>query len=211
MSRTVLTGEANYEYVRGTADKARTGKTMMSSKNRRRGPAPKGPFQGKRATLTTRITDETRRKLEAASEDTGRSLSQEIEFRLEQSFAGERTIGELLAERFGAQGAVLLLLIGRELRARIARGRSDELTDIDADWMSDHGAYSHVAEGIGQVLKVLGPKEAPDYSGEWGWLAAIGDKARFPSLSYFGVDFRELLGPAVSGRVIKRYENLQGE
>jgi uncharacterized protein (DUF1778 family) len=57
----------------------------MEKKRRKPGPKPKGPFEDKRRTLTTRITDETRLMLEAAAAQTGRSLSQEIEFRLETS------------------------------------------------------------------------------------------------------------------------------
>lgn len=43
------------------------------------GSKPKGPFKGKTATLTTRITAETRRALEAAAKRSRRSLSQEAE------------------------------------------------------------------------------------------------------------------------------------
>ena len=40
----------------------------------------------KRKTVSTRMTPETRAKLDAASEQSGRSLAQEIELRLERSF-----------------------------------------------------------------------------------------------------------------------------
>ena len=50
------------------------------------GPRPRGPFEGKRKTLTTRITGLTRKRLEDAARDAERSLSQEIEMRLEHSF-----------------------------------------------------------------------------------------------------------------------------
>lgn len=53
---------------------------------KRPGPKPRGPFQDKRKTLTTRITEDTRARLDAAAQQTGRSLSQEIELRLEKSF-----------------------------------------------------------------------------------------------------------------------------
>ena len=52
----------------------------------RPGPRPRGPYADKRKTLTTRITTKTRERLDAAAKATDRSLSQEIEFRLEQSF-----------------------------------------------------------------------------------------------------------------------------
>jgi len=56
---------------------------------KRRGPKPRGPFVGKRRTLTTKITEATRKRLEEAAAETDRSLSQEIEFRLEGSFLDE--------------------------------------------------------------------------------------------------------------------------
>jgi hypothetical protein len=46
------------------------------------GAKPKGPFRGKSATLTTRITPETRAELERSAQEQGRSLSQEVEARL---------------------------------------------------------------------------------------------------------------------------------
>src|SRR5262245_56685576 len=68
---------------------------MRKAKNigKKRGPAPRGPFEEKRRTLTTRITDATRRRLEDAANRAGRSLSQEIEFRLDQSLRGDDTWG----------------------------------------------------------------------------------------------------------------------
>lgn len=49
------------------------------------GRKPAGPFKGKTATLTTRITPETRRALEAAAKRSGQSLSQEAEHLLRGS------------------------------------------------------------------------------------------------------------------------------
>jgi TraY domain len=49
------------------------------------GRKPRGEFKGKTATLTTRITPETRAALERAAEKSRRSLSQEVEHRLDYS------------------------------------------------------------------------------------------------------------------------------
>ena len=49
------------------------------------GRKPLGEFRGKAATLTTRITTETRRALDSAARKSRRSLSQEIERRLTDS------------------------------------------------------------------------------------------------------------------------------
>ena len=50
------------------------------------GPQPRGPYSDKRKTLSTRITVETRRQLDKAAKDSGRSLAQEVELRLDRSF-----------------------------------------------------------------------------------------------------------------------------
>src|SRR5262245_40578619 len=55
------------------------------------GRKPRGEFKGKTATLTTRITPETRAALERASKRNRLSLSQEVERRLARSVARERT------------------------------------------------------------------------------------------------------------------------
>ena len=62
---------------------------LENKKPARRGPKPRGPYIDKRKTITTRITEETRYRLEEAAKASDRSLSQEIEWRLMQSFQTE--------------------------------------------------------------------------------------------------------------------------
>jgi len=54
------------------------------------GRKPRGEFKGKTATLTTRITPGTRKALERAAKESGLSLSQEVERRLDRSILKER-------------------------------------------------------------------------------------------------------------------------
>jgi len=68
------------------------------------GRKPSGEFKGKSAMLTTRITPETRAAMERAAQKSGRSLSQEVERRLNDSVRYERnrrsdvrTLAELVA------------------------------------------------------------------------------------------------------------------
>ncbi len=60
----------------------------MAKLPKKRGPGrpARGPYTDKRKTLTTRITADMRQALEDAAAKADRSLSQEIELRLEQSF-----------------------------------------------------------------------------------------------------------------------------
>ncbi len=66
----------------------------------------------RRKTMSTRITPETRAQLDAAAVQSGRSLAQEIEFRLEQSFlleAAEQRERQSIEEAFGGRGRYLFL------------------------------------------------------------------------------------------------------
>jgi len=60
-------------------------KKSGSRPRKKPGAKPKGPYEHKIRTLTTRITERTRIKLENAASMSGRSLSQEIELRLNRS------------------------------------------------------------------------------------------------------------------------------
>jgi hypothetical protein len=68
----------------------------------RRGRPLKEPAPGERVPLSLRITPSAKKKLEAAAELNGRSLSQEAEYRIERSFDREdiskRVRAELRAE-----------------------------------------------------------------------------------------------------------------
>ncbi len=57
---------------------------MMETK--RRGRPPISPERRKRNNVTLRVRDDLKRQLKAAAQANGRSLSEEMEFRLEQAF-----------------------------------------------------------------------------------------------------------------------------
>jgi hypothetical protein len=67
-----------------------TNKEMARKRAPGAGRKPRGEFKGKSATLTTRITPETRAAMESAAQKSGRSLSQEVERRLIDSVRNER-------------------------------------------------------------------------------------------------------------------------
>ena len=65
----------------------------------------------RRKTTSTRITPELRAKIDAAAEQSERSLAQEIEFRLEQSFAVDEAFGgRQLHALFGLFGNAAVLI-----------------------------------------------------------------------------------------------------
>ncbi|HLJ20064.1 MAG TPA: hypothetical protein VKU84_07695, partial [Stellaceae bacterium] len=117
----------------------------MDKGTRRPGPRPKGPFEDKRATLTTRITQETRDKLDASAVAAGRSLSQEIEFRLESSFAADEVFG-------GARAAALFRMLAgaaKDIEARLGSG----------GWLEDFATFAVVRQRWVELIDEHGPKE----------------------------------------------------
>ena len=65
----------------------------MAKQTRRTGRPPSTPGQPKRSAFNTRLRAETKQRLEDEARIAGRSLSEEIEFRLEQSFRDEAAYG----------------------------------------------------------------------------------------------------------------------
>lgn len=108
----------------------------------RRGPRPQGPFEGKRRTLTTRITDETRAKLDAAAKASGRSLSQEIELKLSEETRKDDDLG-------GARVAALFRYLASMIGNR------------DYAWLDDLDIYNLVVRKWIRHLDAIRPLRAP--------------------------------------------------
>jgi hypothetical protein len=112
------------------------------SKKMRPGTKPKGPYQDKRAALTTRITQETRSALEDAARVSGRSLSQEIEFRLVQSIRDEDGFG-------GNENAALFRMLAGA--AGLIEARTSK------EWMKDWDTYIAVDSAWKRLIGHAGP------------------------------------------------------
>jgi hypothetical protein len=90
-----------------------------------------------------RTTRELREKLEKNAADSGRSLAQEVEHRLEQSFQTDDFLG-------GPQ-------TGPVVRA-IALVISAVQTQHKRSWRKDRDGYYGVFAGVVKVLRIFGPK-----------------------------------------------------
>jgi TraY domain len=110
---------------------------------------------GKRYPLNMRTTRETRERLEAAAAANGRSLAQEVEVRLERSFAEEQGFGgpAMLAMANLMAGAFLR---GGQLVAA-ALGRPDQTPD---EWIHDKDCYRGGAWSVGSALGLPLPGKA---------------------------------------------------
>jgi hypothetical protein len=121
---------------------------------RRRGPAPKGEYADKAATISTRITADLRGWLERAAKNSGRTLSQEIENRLRQTFVEE----ERMIDRFGGERTARIL----QVVALVLNGmRNPE--NPEADWLDDPRAFDLGVDAIYWTLEPVRPRHPPDW------------------------------------------------
>lgn len=128
----------------------------MPTETRKPGPRPRGPFEDKCRVLTTRITETTRTALQAASEATGRSLSQEIEVRLEASFRADKEARVFSDVFYGAELASLLELVGKAMRD--AGSQAAMLAGAGrTDWLDSRTGYQQAVLAALEVLRTFSP------------------------------------------------------
>src|SRR5690242_15151997 len=89
---------------------------MPIERKRTRGRPPLTDESAKRAAFNTRLRSALKLSLEAAASRKGRSLSEEIEFRLERSLEEERHLVDALELGFGRQVAGVMLAIGHVMK-----------------------------------------------------------------------------------------------
>lgn len=103
---------------------------------------------GKRYSLSARTTLELNQSLKDAAQKNGRSLSQEIEYRLEQSFASEKIEADVKAKSpmrpLDYKSELLFKSIG------LAAGTA--MTKLDASWVNDIYARAAVRSAIMEVF-----------------------------------------------------------
>ena len=106
-----------------------------------RGRPPLDPGVAKRASFNTRLRPALKLALETAAKQEGRSLSEEIEFRLERSLDDERHLADALELGFGRQVAGLMLAIGYVIKEAVPARRPGEL-----GWLSSPEAFREIVE-----------------------------------------------------------------
>ncbi len=99
----------------------------MAKQTRRTGRPPSTPGQPKRSAFNTRLRAKIKKRLEFEAERAGRSLSEEIEIRLEQSFRDE----DALIEAFGGRHTDGVLKVMGSLAAHIQTRTGKSASD---DW-----------------------------------------------------------------------------
>ena len=94
--------------------------------------------------LNMRTTRELREKLEKNAANSGRSLAQEVEYRLEQSFRDEEALG-------GRQLHALFGLLGNAA-ALIEEQTGKSCFEHFSIWLAVQGAWQHLIVGFGPKL-----------------------------------------------------------
>ena len=125
---------------------------------RQKPPRPEPSSQvDRRKTTSTRITAETRARLEEAAADSGRSLAQEIEFRLAWSFAKEKSQAEI------SDGAVggFYASFGNLETFLVARVLANAIQTIEAvtgkNWMDDPEVHRQTQVACIKILDAFRP------------------------------------------------------
>jgi hypothetical protein len=109
----------------------------------------------RRKTTSTRITPETRAYLEEGAAQSGRSLSQEIELRLERSFvAGTEAVRGVYTSFGDMRTFIIMRMLASAISAIEAK--------VGSKWTEDPEAFEQVEIACLALLKVFGPKGSVD-------------------------------------------------
>jgi hypothetical protein len=120
------------------------------------------PSVGERVPLGLRVTPEMKRRLDEAAKRSGRSQSQEAEFRLERSFDRTDLLPEVLRLEFGRDLAGILMMLGTAMLwadafHSVDRGTSQKRANRLWRWAPDPESYSEAVEAAVTVLEALRP------------------------------------------------------
>ncbi len=139
----------------------------MAKQTRRTGRPPSTPGQPKRSAFNTRLRAKIKKRLEFEAERAGRSLSEEIEIRLEQSFRDE----DALIEAFGGRHTHSVLKVMGSLAAHIQTRTGKSASDDWKTGLAVGRAWKRLifdwlakppAEWIAEVERLSDMPEAPE-------------------------------------------------
>jgi hypothetical protein len=128
---------------------------MANDAKRPRGRPSMDPESRKRNNLTMRLRDDTKAILERAATANQRSLSEEIESRVERSVDRGGLLGEVFDLTYRDPQLIgLLLTMGESMRDTLTASRAD-------DWINDPNAFAEVAIAAQQTIEAYRPVGQP--------------------------------------------------
>ena len=139
---------------------------------RRRGRPPIEPSQRKRNNVTVRVRDETKSQLAVAAALNGRSLSEEIEARIQESFLSETAMRKHLEVEFGSAHNFALAKVIAYLASEI-----EETTN--ARWTDDRYTFEQLQIATDTVLKRIETPKSVVAPGSPRGVASPPPKDRF--------------------------------
>lgn len=128
---------------------------------RKKKPLGRPPFkagEAKRSSFNTRLRTEVKERLSVEASEFGRSLSEEIERRLERSFEAEKRVEDIAAaaiqgcyDAFGGKGRYHIFQM-------IAGVVADVEEATEGHWLADRYTFDEAKSAILSVIDGIGPK-----------------------------------------------------
>ena len=136
---------------------------MLPSGRRTGRPRRRQPKPGERVSLGLRVTAAMKAALDRAALENGRSQSQEAEFRIEQTFAAEKSLIEALNFNYGPELAFMLQAMGEAMKA--AGGTAGfHVADKPEDarrWWDHPYSFAQAMQAAHAVLDAMKPAGDP--------------------------------------------------
>jgi DNA-binding NarL/FixJ family response regulator len=104
---------------------------LAETEGKKRGRPAKFPGEGKRTTHTFRIREATRQKLIEAAEGSGRSVSEEIEWRVERSFDHDEMVSSVM-ETIEENSKLQIRIVELEAEIDRLKGAAPDASDLEA-------------------------------------------------------------------------------
>ena len=125
---------------------------------KRIGRPTKEPAAGTRQSLGLKVTPKTKALLDSATKLSGRTQSQEAEFRIENSFRDLNVLEAALELAFGQRTAGLLLLMGMAVRRGANAVAPNEYQANQDHWLDDPDVFLEVEKLLHCVLGYHAPE-----------------------------------------------------
>jgi len=126
-------------------------------------PRTRGISEGERVSLGLRVTADLKKKLDQAMAASGRSQRQEAEFRIELSFAEQRSLLEALDLAFGRELAWLMLWVGEAMKdsGRLAGLIATGTLEGSQNWFDNPYAFAQAVKSAKTILEAITPTGDP--------------------------------------------------
>jgi hypothetical protein len=115
-----------------------------------------------RVPIASRLQGPLHKRLKREAEFAGRSISEEIEHRLERIFSEERSLFDVLDHMYGSENAALLTVFGELIKSidywapMVALARS-ETPHLNAVWLDDPFLFDETVKALNDFLEALRP------------------------------------------------------